>query len=576
MYIETVPSRGARPTILLREGHREGRRVVKRTLANLTHWPADKVDRLRRVLRDEPLVPAEQTGRVLWSLPHGHVEAALAVAHRIGLPEILGSRRSPSRDRVLALVVQRVLKPASKLATAELLGTSTLAEELGVTDISEDDLYATMDWLGKRQTWIEKNLAARHLRNGDSALYDASSSYYEGRTCTLMRFGYSRDGKRGRPIVVYGLMTDAAGRPLSIQAYPGDTGDAATVSDQVDKLRGRFGLDQVVLVGDRGMLTQTCIERLRQHPGIGWISALRSDGLRRLVEDRSLQPSLFDERRLAEIASPSFPGERLVVCCNPLLAERRRTQRQRLLKATEEAFQRIVREVERRTRRPLTAVEIARKVGRVENRFKVGKYLRTEIDDGVFRFVRHPDTIQRDAELDGLYACAHQRTGGAAARTRSRAALPQPIPRGAGVPIHEVGRTAGEAHPSPPGTPRAHTLVLVHAVLLSGVASAPRIRFPAVRGRRKQRIRRGPSSGPRIAVPIGQSQEAKPPEPPGRTDATKHANATGTSRHPMPSALHARTPTRRRAGDPSDRTHRVAKTYVGTGAELRPRMRRSQ
>ena len=404
MYIESVPSRGARPTILLREGHREGRRVVKRTLANLTHWPADKVDRLRRVLRDEPLVPAEQTGRVLSSLPHGHVEAALAVAHRIGLPEILGSRRSPSRDRVLALVVQRVLKPASKLATAELLGTSTLAEELGMTDISEDDLYATMDWLGKRQTWIEKNLAARHLRNGDSALYDASSSYYEGRTCTLMRFGYSRDGKRGRPIVVYGLMTDAAGRPLSIQAYPGDTGDAATVSDQVDKLRGRFGLDQVVLVGDRGMLTQTCIERGRQHPGIGWISALRSDGLRRLVEDRSLQPSLFDERRLAEIASPSFPGERLVVCCNPLLAERRRTQRQRLLKATEEAFQRIVRELERRTRRPLTAVEIARKVGRVENRFKVGKYLRTEIDDGVFRFVRHPDTIQRDAELDGLYA----------------------------------------------------------------------------------------------------------------------------------------------------------------------------
>ena len=226
MYIETVPSRGARPTILLREGHREGRRVVKRTLANLTHWPADKV------------------------------------------------------DRVLALVVQRVLKPASKLATAELLGTSTLAEELGVADISEDDLYATMDWLGKRQTWIEKNLAPRHLRNGDPALYDASSRYYEGRTCTLMRFGYSRDGKRGRPIVVYGLMTDAAGRPLSIQAYPGDTGDAATVADQVDKLCGRFGLDRVVLVGDRGMLTQTCIEQLRQHPGIGWISALRSDGLR--------------------------------------------------------------------------------------------------------------------------------------------------------------------------------------------------------------------------------------------------------------------------------------------------------
>ena len=239
--------------------------------------------------------------------------------------------------------------------------------------------------------------------------------------------------------MVYGLMTDAVGRPLSIQAYPGNTGDAATVSDQVDELRGCFGLDRVVLVGDQGMLTQICIEQLREHSGIGWISALRRNGLRRLVEDRSLQPSPFDHRQLAEITSPSFPGERLIICCNPLLAERLRVQRQQLLAATEKAFQRIVREVEHRTRKPLTAVEIARMVGRVENRFKVGTYFRTEIDDGVFRFAHRKDLLQRNAELGRAVRSTHQRTGRSSARVRGRAPLPKPVPSGTCVPFHEIG-----------------------------------------------------------------------------------------------------------------------------------------
>ena len=568
MYIETVPSRGARPTILLREGHREGRRVVKRTLANLTSWPADQIDRLRRVLRDEPLVPAEQAGRVVSSLPHGHVEAVLTVAHRIGLPKILGSRRSPSRDRVLALVVQRVLQPASKRATAKLLGTSTLAEELGVFDLSEDDLYAAMDWLGKRQAWIEKNLAVRHLRNGDHALYDASSSYYEGRTCTLMRFGYSRDGKCGRPIVVYGLMTDAAGRPLSIQAYPGDTGDAATVSDQVDKVRGRFGLDHVVLVGDRGMLTQTCIDRLRQHTGIEWISTLRRDGLRRLVEDRSLHPSLFDERRLAEIESPLFPGERLVVCCNPLLAERRRMQRRQLLSATEEAFQRIVREVERRTRQPLTAVEIAR---------KVGKYFRTEIDDGVFRCVRRQDALQRDAELDGLYAV---RTSEPAERlpalevVRCYRSLSR-VER-AFRSLKSVELQVRPIHHRLERRVRTHLFLCMLAYYLEW--HLRRAFAPLLYEDEQRNGSAGHPLDPAVPSPSAKAKRSRRSRGGGggRTQATEYPNAAGPSRHPMPTALHARIRTRRCPCDPSGRTHIAAKTHAGTGAELRLRMRRSQ
>ena len=301
------------------------------------------------------------------------------------------------------MVAQRVLHPASKLATARLLHSTTLAGELALGEVDENELFAAMDWLFKRQLRIEKKLAARHLSEGAQVLHDVSSSYYEGHTCSLMQFGYSRDGKRGRPIVVHGLLTDAAGRPVAMQAYPGNTGDPATVPDQVEKLRGRFGLQRVVLVGDRGMLTQTQVEQIRQHPGLGWISALRHSAIRQLAEGGALQLSLFDEQYLAEIRSDAYPGERLVVCRNPALAQRRTAKREDLLAATEEAFEKIRREVARRTKTPLSATAIAEKAGRVKNRFKMAKHFALTIADGVFHYQRDTVTMEREATLDGFH-----------------------------------------------------------------------------------------------------------------------------------------------------------------------------
>ena len=403
MYVESVPNRNSRPAVLLREGRREGRRVRKRTLANLTSWPAEKVDLLRRVLRDEPLAAPAEAFVVERSVPHGHVEAVLEAMRRLGMAALLDRRRSPQRDRALALVAERVLRPASKLATARLLGDSTLAGELGLGDVDEDGLYEAMDWLAARQERIERRLAKRHLAEGGQALYDVSSSYYEGRTCPLARFGHSRDRKRGRPVVVYGLMADAEGRPVAVRAHPGDTADPNTLPSEVERLRGDFGLERVVLVGDRGMLTDARIEDLRRHPGLGWISALRHHAIRKLAEDGAFQPSLFDERGLAEIASDAYPGERLVVCRNPMLAERRRAKREELLAATEAGFERIAKEVARRTRKPLPATDIAEKAARVKSRFKVGKHFDADIADGAFSWSRRQDGIDREAAVDGFY-----------------------------------------------------------------------------------------------------------------------------------------------------------------------------
>ena len=403
MYVETVPNRNSPPAILLREGRREGKKVHKRTLANLTHWPKDKIERLRRVLKNEPLVHPDQLFLIERSLPHGHVELLLEAMRRLKLPALIDPRPSPKRDRVLAMIVQRLLHPASKLATTRLWHTTTLAEELSLEDTDEDDLYEAMDWLLERQDRIERKLAKRHLAEGDPVLYDVSSSYYEGQTCPLMQFGHNRDGKRDRPIVVYGVLADSMGRPLAVQAYAGNTGDPTTVPDQVEKVRGRFGLQRVVLVGDRGLLTETQINHLKRHPGLGWISALRHHQIRRLVESEAVQLSLFDERHLAEVHSPDYPGERLIVCHNPLLAEHRRQKREALLTATEEALARIARQVARRTRTPLSATEIAEKLGRVKNRFQVAKHFRTQIADGSFHYERRREAIIREAQLDGFY-----------------------------------------------------------------------------------------------------------------------------------------------------------------------------
>ena len=403
MYVETVPNRNSPPAILLREGRREGKKVHKRTLANLTHWPKDKIERLRRVLKNEPLVHPDQLFLIERSLPHGHVEILLEAMRRLKLPALIDPRPSPKRDRVLAMIVQRLLYPASKLATTRLWHSTTLAEELSLEDTDEDDLYEAMDWLLERQDRIERKLAKRHLAEGDPVLYDVSSSYYEGQTCPLMQFGHNRDGKRDRPIVVYGVLADAMGRPLAVQAYAGNTGDPTTVPDQVEKVRGRFGLQRVVLVGDRGLLTETQINHLKRHPGLGWVSALRHHQIRRLVESEAVQLSLFDERHLAEVRSPDYPGERLIVCHNPLLAEHRRQKREALLTATEEALAGIARQVARRTRTPLSATEIAEKLGRVKNRFQVAKHFRTQIADGSFHYERRTEAIIREAQLDGFY-----------------------------------------------------------------------------------------------------------------------------------------------------------------------------
>ncbi len=403
MYIETIPNRGSRPAVLLREAWREGQRVRKRTVANLTDWPTDQVEMLRRVLKGETLVSADKAFVIERSLPHGHVEAVLLAMRRLGLAELLSSRRCPERDLVLAMLVEQVIHPCSKLATTRMWHTTTLAEELAVAEADEDDLYAALDWLLARQARIEQKLARRHLGEGSLVLYDVSSSYFEGRHCPLARYGHNRDRKRGKATIVYGVMTDGQGRPVAVEVYPGNTGDPMTVADQVQKLRERFGLTRIVLAGDRGMLTTAQITKLRQYPGLGWISALRSRAIRELVESQQLQMSLFDERNLAEITSPAYPGERLVACRNPYLAAERERKRQALLAATEKALQRITRDVARRSQKILTAGEIGLKVGRVIHRHKMAKHFRVTIGDGRLTWSRDEESIARESALDGIY-----------------------------------------------------------------------------------------------------------------------------------------------------------------------------
>jgi len=337
------------------------------------------------------------------SIPHGHVEAVLGTIKKLGLDDLIASRRSRERDLVVAMIVERVLHPCSKLATTRLWHTTTLAEELGVVDADEDDLYEAMDWLLARQDRIEKKLAARHLSEGCFVFYDVTSSYYEGRCCPLARYGHDRDGKKGRPIIVYGLMTDGGGRPVAVGAYPGDTGDPSTVSEQAQKLRERFGLERLVLVGERGMLTQTQIEKLRAYPELGWISTLRSQAIRDLVRGGVLQMSLFDRKDLVEIHCVDFPSERLVVCYNPLLADQRQRKRKELLDAKEKELKRIAKEVSRRTQTPFKKEEIDKKVGKVIDRYKMGKHFRVTIGEGVFSYERNEVKIEQEAALDGIY-----------------------------------------------------------------------------------------------------------------------------------------------------------------------------
>lgn len=403
MYIESVPNRSSPPAILLREGWREGAKTHKRTLANLSHWPKPKIDTLRRVLRDEVLVSPKDLFETERTRPHGHVEAILGTIRKLGLDFVIASKRCPERDLVLAMIAERLMHPCSKLATTRLWHTTTLAEDLSVEGADEDDLYDAMDWLLARQERIEKKLAERHLTDGAVVLYDVSSSYYEGRTCPLARFGHDRDGQKGLPIIVYGVLTDGDGRPVAVSVYAGNTGDPTTVPDQVEKLRQRFGLVRLVLVGDRGMLTQPQIDKLKAHPGLGWITALTSVSIRNLVKQGALQLSLFDEKNLAEITSPDFPGERLMACYNPLLAQERSRKRRALLEATEQGLTKLARHVARRTKTPLHGSAIGLKAGKILERYKVGKHYELTIGDGTFRWTRREDAIEAEAKLDGIY-----------------------------------------------------------------------------------------------------------------------------------------------------------------------------
>jgi transposase len=403
MYIESVPNRNSPPAILLREGWREGNTTRKRTLANLSHWPQEKIETFRRLLRDEPLVSPRDLLATQKTLPHGHVEALLLALRKLGLDAMLSAQRCRERDLVLAMILERLLDPCSKLATTRQWHSTTLAEELGVGEATEDELYEAMDWLLERQERIEKKLAARHLREGSLVLYDVSSSYYEGRHCPLAQYGHARDGQKGLPIIVYGLLTDPEGRPIAVEVYRGNTGDPTTVVDQVNKLRERFQLSRVVLVGDRGMLTQPQIAKLKAHPEMGWITALTSVAIRGLRTEGWLQLSLLDEKNLVEIQSPEYPGERLMVCYNPLLAEERKGKREELVTATEKALARIGNEVERRTKKPMTATEIALKVGKVLGRYKMGKHFEHRIEEGKFSCRRRVEAIEQEAQLDGIY-----------------------------------------------------------------------------------------------------------------------------------------------------------------------------
>jgi transposase len=387
----------------LRRAFRQDGKVMHETLGNLSDLPPHVINLLSRALKGETFVPAADAFKITRSLPHGHVEAVLKMIRTLGLDELIASEPSPKRDRVVAMIVERLVFPSSKLANTRHGHDTTLAEELDLADANEDQLYEAMDWLLERQPAIERKLAKRHLSDGALVLYDVTSSYYEGKTCPLARFGHDRDGKTGRPIIVYGVLTDTDGRPVAVQVYPGNTGDPKTVPDQVEAITKRFGLSRVVLVGDRGMLTQTQIDVLKKHPGLGWISALRSPSIRRLLADGLLVKDDLQAKHLAEITSPDFPGERLVACYNSQLAEQRRVKRQELLAATEKELSALAASVAKATDRPETAAEIGLRVGKVINHFKVAKHFTLTIGSGSLGWARKADAIAKEEMLDGIY-----------------------------------------------------------------------------------------------------------------------------------------------------------------------------
>jgi hypothetical protein len=413
MYVETVPNRNSPPAILLRESFRDGKTVRKRTLLNLSDWLPEHIEGLRGLLKGGVVIPAGQEAlTVERSLPHGHVAAVLGTARAIGLDRLLGPKnsREPNRPRdlVMAMIVSRIIAPTSKLATAKALDPATAASSLGAElalgEVDEDELYAALDWLHERQDAIEAALAKRHLKGGTLVLYDVSSSYVEGRCCPLAKRGYNRDGKKGKAQIVYGLLCAADGCPVAIEVFEGNTGDPKTVANQVAKLKKRFALDHVVLVGDRGMITQARIDEDLAPAGLDWITALRAPALQGLVGGGYLQMSLFDERDMAAVTSPDFPGERLIVCRNRDLARERARKREDLLKATERDLAKITAATARKTRPLRGAARIGLAVGAVLDKHKMAKHFDLTISEARFAYARKAAQITEEAALDGLYA----------------------------------------------------------------------------------------------------------------------------------------------------------------------------
>ena len=401
MHIDGVPNRSSRPTYLLRESYREGGKVRKRTLANLSALSDEQIESIRAVLAGHSVRPVEQLWQTIRSRPHGAVQAIRVAMQRLGFESLIASRPSPEREAVCAMVALRILAPQTKLATTRWWHTTTLPEEYGVVDADETDLYAAMDWLLARQGAIQKKLAARHLSEGALALYDLSSSYFEGRCCPLAKIGYSRDGKRHTLQVNYGLLTTRTGCPVAISVYEGNTADVKTLLPQVSQLREDFGLERLVLIGDRGMISHRAIGELRELEGLGWITALKSGQIRALLEGGALQLGLFDERNLCEFSHPDFPGERLIACRNAELGRLRAHKREALLQATGQELAKIRARVARGALKGRDKIGL--RVGRIVNRYKVGKHFALTIEDAHFEFQRLEPQVAAEAALDGLY-----------------------------------------------------------------------------------------------------------------------------------------------------------------------------
>jgi len=401
MHIDIIPNRSSPPAVLLRQSYREGKKVRKRTLANLSSLPMEQIEMIRLVLKGKPLAPVGEAFEVVESRLHGHVQAVLAMVKRLGFEKLVNSRGSRMRDLVVGMVVARILQPNSKLAMTRWWQTTTLPTKLGVVEATEDDLYEAMDWLLERQAHVEKKLVRRHLEGGSIVLYDLSSSYFEGKTCPLAARGHNRDGKKGKLQVNYGLLTDRRGCPVAVRVFEGNTGDPKTLLPQIRKLKDEFGVDNLVIVGDRGMISQKQIDALKDEDGIDWVTALRTGALVKLIEDKSIQPELFDERNLFEFTHPDYPDERMVACRNPELARLRAYKREDLLRATRDELDKVKGMVSRGSVKGKDKIGL--RTGKVLNKYKVGKHFDLEIGDATFSYTVNDERVAAEAALDGIY-----------------------------------------------------------------------------------------------------------------------------------------------------------------------------